>query len=284
MKNIPICKKVGGTKSNKKHPMNKMFDEVIVLHLRNHRFSAQRFNQVSRELSKEGIVGYTYPAILGRDVTVENSRGDEVSPEFVSQCLKVNPGGLGQLMSMIRVLKYIVDAPHIQKAMFFEDDFKLNKDFKKRFVSYMADVPDSWDLVYLGMSSNHRQTGLLKDVDIHKPESLKYNNVVTDNVIIPKGGTGNYAVAISKKGAQKLLKKLLPIRKDSFNYTKFMKAHAGLGIPADEFPVVGSLDVYISKLFPSMNVYYLRNRTEGDLVDFKTGRNNPSTINNIHER
>ena len=63
-----------------------------------------------------------------------------------------------------------------------------------------------------------------------------------------------------------------------------MKAHAGLGIPADEFPVVGSLDVYISKLFPSMNVYYLRNRTEGDLVDFKTGRNNPSTINNIHER
>lgn len=290
LKNLPICKKIGAMKSSI-HPINKYFDEVIVLHLRNHRESAKRFKQTHNELAKEGIVGYTYPAILGTNLTVENTKGGDITPGFAEQALrsrsqnpKGNPGGFGQMMSFIRVLKYIVDAPHVNKVLFFEDDFKLNAGFKSRFTKYMRDVPEKWDLVYLGMSSNHRKPYLVKNLNVNKPEYLKYNNEVSENVIIPKGGTGLYSVAISKQGAKKLLKKLLPIKKDTFDYTKFAENHLHLNIPLDEFPTIASLDVYISKLFPQLKVYYLRNKKHGDLVDFKTGKNNPSTINLVQER
>jgi hypothetical protein len=272
---IPICKPMG---KQTNHKVNKYFDTVLVMNLAR---DTKKFNDTSLLLKKEGIKAYSFPAILGKQLTLENTSRDDLTSHFVAESLKKSPGGLGQLVSFIKILRLIIRSPSLNRVLLLEDDIKFLPDFKNRFTQAINEVPDNWDLCYLGMSQLFRDHGMSWDYPIKGLTSQsKYNDRLSEMIIRPKGGTGLYAVGVTKEGAKKILKHLLPIS-DKTNYKSYkqMLIKKLKNDYENDYPTIASMDIYISKIFQKLNVYYMMDNKNRDLITFKSHDESQSSIN-----
>jgi glycosyl transferase, family 25 len=88
------------------------------------------------ELQKGGLVAERVSAVVGNP-------GYEVN---------IKPGEVGCLLSHMKCIQIAKDRGW-DKILIFEDDIEVRDDFKTLFDTYCQQVPDNWDMIYLG--GNH---------------------------------------------------------------------------------------------------------------------------------
>lgn len=71
---------------------------------------------------------------------------------IIAQNLKVSPGNIACAWSHLKVVYHCI-ANNIPKYLVFEDDAEPCENFNETFVEYYKQVPDDWELLYLG--ANH---------------------------------------------------------------------------------------------------------------------------------
>lgn len=93
------------------------------------------------------------------------------------------------------------------KVMVFEDDVIFDKDFKKNLAEYVADLPDDWDIAFLGVglgrSYKYGYSVCVGEVfrDIDNVENHPHVAKIQPTNLV----YGMYGYIINQKGAKKLL-------------------------------------------------------------------------------
>ena len=112
--------------------------------------------------------------------------------------LKNKCGSTGCYLSHIKIWDKILEDPNIKIALILEDDIILDKDFKKKFINYYKNVPNNWELLYLG-------TGKMKGTHINsKIMKPKIGNFIGFN-------NGTFGYMIKRSAINKIKKIILPI-------------------------------------------------------------------------
>lgn len=66
------------------------------------------------------------------------------------------PGALGVLRTALGIIKQAKEHGY-RNILIFEDDIELEDDFSAKFAEYIPQVPDDWQLIYLG-GNNRRES------------------------------------------------------------------------------------------------------------------------------
>jgi hypothetical protein len=140
-------------------PLNEFFDKIYYINLD---ISPDRNEKCLSQFEKYGIVAERVPGILGRDM--------------FNTGRPLYDGRMGALSSHMRVMKKIV-INNYSKALILEDDIVFCDNFNDKFSEYIADMPDDWDMIYLG--GNHT-----------------YPTVVNKHIIRLKHTLANHAYSI----------------------------------------------------------------------------------------
>ena len=112
----------------------------------------------------------------------------------------------GCALSHIKVWKKILEN-NDEYALILEDDVVFENNFKKEFKDIINNVPDNFDILYLGCFGcgvNYKISNL--GLRIYGKGELKKIN---DKIIIPRHALATHGYIISKKGCKKILDLLL---------------------------------------------------------------------------
>ena len=129
-------------------------------------------------------------------------------------------GAIGCSLSHITLWNKLLNSKNNKHILILEDDVIISKNFWKKYNEIIKEIPNNFDIVYLGASNiNGKQISknIVIPTDFHKDNT--YN-------------TGMYAILINKKCLKKLINNHLPIT-DAIDQT--MK----------------------KKLFDKLNIYYV---------------------------
>ena len=111
---------------------------------------------------------------------------------------KMMIGAIGCSLSHINLWKNNINENNL---LVLEDDVIIPIDFKSKFNKYLNQLPEDWDILYLGSSNIYGKKiseNLLKPVDVTDSKAT-YN-------------TGTYAMLINKSFVKKLISVNIPIR------------------------------------------------------------------------
>lgn len=130
---------------------------------------------------------FIHPRSIDSDLLTENATEDCLLDNITAYGLSINQGSLGVLLTYLKLFEQIslLDSP----AITVEDDTVFNDDFDESLVKVLEELPEDFDLCYLGHGDTHV---------IRFPYS--------ENLSIPSGVvTCLPALIISPKGAKVLL-------------------------------------------------------------------------------
>lgn len=113
-----------------------------------------------------------------------------------------NLGSLGCALSHIYVYKNIINN-NIPYSVILEEDAIIYDEFDKKLQKVLNNLPENWDIVFLGMSCNYSHDDRCKDNDDMKCIG---NNIYTIKYIY-----GTYGYLINLKGAKKIMNNIYPI-------------------------------------------------------------------------
>lgn len=116
--------------------LNDFFEKIYCINLESRK---DRWAQSQSEFSKHNLAVDRVPAILGSDLCVAFGGG-------------VKPGAVGCSLSQFFVIK-MAKQLGLKNFLLLEDDVEFDDDLQNNFTQAIADVPDDWDLLYLG--GNH---------------------------------------------------------------------------------------------------------------------------------
>lgn len=146
-------------------------------------------------------------------------------------------------------------------CLIFEDDVVLVKDFDKELENALQNVPNDFDILYLGCFGCNSDLNCLT-IPFSFIYNLKNTEIINDYIIKPKVAFATHGYVISKKGAEKLVRY---IEKNIDNH----------------------IDIMIFKLFNEgkIKLYSLKNRiayqTSSDTCKSLNTNNYPYLINNL---
>lgn len=144
---------------------------------------SDRLRITKQQFAKEGIPMPTiFPAIDSRKLKIKGTTED-------------NQGLIGCYLSHYCILQMAMLNGYKRIAV-FEDDILLVPDFKAKFDSAMTQVPDKWQLLYMGY---YERTGTAKIQ-------------VSENITIPKNTWGTHAYMVQGDGIKIMYDNLQTIR------------------------------------------------------------------------
>lgn len=170
--------------------------------------SPDRWSRVSRMLQTHGIKYTRVSAVDGQQLT-PRERKKQTTRLCGAFCTDAQ---LGCALSHYHVWDQIVKQKS-NMAMVFEDDVSLVDGFSTKLNSFLREVPQDFDIVYLGCFIGCFPDGKLNFLDrvllavakiSTKPLGKKWVRV-SEHVYIPTLALGAHAYIVSRKGAQKLL-------------------------------------------------------------------------------
>lgn len=185
--------------------------DIIVINLPQR---TDRKAHVLQQLQTQSLHHTFYEAISGKHIDIgslDNFIITQRGKEFVNGTRKkkwgltLTPGAVGCALSHLNLWNSV--QPH-KNLVIFEDDIILCQNFKARLHELVKEVPDDWELLYLG---SHIKPKILAE------SACPY--------FVPKGqvnGTGSYL--INAAGAEKLRKLCFPLNEnqiDTVMYSKF---------------------------------------------------------------
>ncbi len=134
--------------------LNYFFDRVCYINLDKRK---DRFKRMERELDANNICSMRVPAIEGN---AWNWKSDKYSHP-----MKAFEGVAGGTSTQIQIIK---DAHRDERSsvLILEDDCEFVEEFEEKFDRWSKDVPDDWDLLYLGGmgGQGHYSLGRTKNV------------------------------------------------------------------------------------------------------------------------
>jgi GR25 family glycosyltransferase involved in LPS biosynthesis len=172
----------------------------------------------------EAIDGYTiHPRDVEPGLLSNNAIEDVLMGTTTAWGLSLTQGGLGLLLSYVELFKQIenLDSP----AITFEDDTTIDDDFDSNLEKVMNELPEDFDLCYLGYGDTPLQKELF-----------------SKNLSIPKGVVNcTPSLLISPKGAKKLLEVLKNVDNqiDTALYSRFK--HLKVFVPNEKIVKIKNL-------------------------------------------
>lgn len=215
-----------------KSVFNRFFDKIFIINLKD---ATKRLKTVSKQYRKKGIKFDVYEGIDGRCKEVSECNKKQKSFEKTygvkyGKRIK-NPKERLPASSLTLAHKLIYTEMLEQgwdRILISEDDVWFHKDSEKRFKKAIEELPDDWDMLYLGAGGDAG----LKGISMRKTKVNKYLSDLTPHygykwyvsvkedlrspcdecepfssqLSMPSHPGGAWGVAVSKKGAKKILK------------------------------------------------------------------------------
>lgn len=214
-----------------KSVFNEFFDKIFVINLKD---SKDRLRKVSRQYKNRDIKFDVYNAIDGRCDTVANCNDKQraLSKRYgvmygnriksPKERLPVSSLTLAQRLIYIEMIRR-----GWERVLISEDDVWLGSDIEERFYNAICELPDDWDMLYLGcggecglkdlgyqktqenryitrLATGHRSWYVAERDDVRTP--CKKCKVHSGELSVPEHPGGSWNFAVSNKGARKLLK------------------------------------------------------------------------------
>jgi len=186
-----------------------------------------RLKKIINELNKHKINFNRISAIngntlnykeMGNDIIDSNSK-DLIFSKNKTWGVDLTKGAVGLGLTFKNILYENINKNNNSNFIIFEDDIKLKPNFNKELRNLYKNMPNDWDLIYLGYSMG---------------DSVDKSNMLNKMLFIPNQNIyGLFGTLISKKGAFKLYKILTPL--------------------------THQIDTQISNHFKDLNVYLLKN-------------------------
>lgn len=222
------------TSRNKKakSSLNRFFDKIFVINLKG---SDKRWKTVSKNFKERKIKIDRYNAIDGRCKTLKQCETKQKTFEKkygvkYGKTIK-NPLERVPASSLTLAHKLIYTEMlnrHWDQILICEDDIWIDKNIEKIFKKGISELPEDWDILYLGCGDECGLKGLSEtktsqnkfESDLNKFYDLKWYVQVKEDLrsicdncekysktlSIPVYPGGSWGLAVSKKGAKKLLK------------------------------------------------------------------------------
>lgn len=219
------------TESNKRklfNVLNSHFDKVFVLSLKR---STDRQERVKKTL--KGLNFDFFWGVDGRELNFDKMiQEGSYHPSFTKLFKKIKGEEVKNLtlpqiacsMAHRNILKEMIKKSY-ENVLIFEDDILIQGNHVDRIEAALSELPNDWDLLYLGHHGSNSDPTLLLRVQIylvqifarltHKFERMRVMNHKTLGRNIPRTYSdhlnlsgyhhGGYAYAVSYKGAEKIL-------------------------------------------------------------------------------
>ncbi len=175
---------------------NSVVNKVYVINLEKDK---DRLERIDEQLRANAIHYERYPAVLGVAVGTHPTLS-QFCNKFCTDAMK------GCALSHTNIWKKMI-ADGDSAVLVLEDDALLSKDFDVELRRVWAQVPDDFDIVYLGCALKCGDNNIVPTV-INKV--LGHTPVPIDkNILSVKGSIGTYGYIISNRAARKLQKCLI---------------------------------------------------------------------------
>ena len=159
--------------------------DSISVYLINLDVSKDRLEFMNEQCKREKIEYARFPAVNGKELDISSM--DNVTNK------KMTRGAVGCTLSHIGIWEDAERKGH-ENIMVLEDDVVLAKNFKAKLAKILSEVPDDFDILYLG-GSNLKVKRVSPNIGVPKKTKAKG----TFN-------TGTYAMVINKKALPVLLR------------------------------------------------------------------------------
>ena len=180
---------------NKKRNKPKIIQKIFVINLKER---DDRWEQIRLDFLDTQLELTRWNAINGKKLTDK-----EFANLTTSTCKNIcSPSMVGCWLSHYTLWKHIVNNK-ISRALILEDDAYPLKNFKKQLLKLWKQIPQDWDMVYLGCYGSCENTTAINMClkMVHTQENVYINK----NVIRPGFPIGAHAYMLSLKGAKKLI-------------------------------------------------------------------------------
>lgn len=204
--------------------LNQAFDKVYVITLKR---ATERHEHVRKVL--EGLDYELFFGVDKQDLDIAELKTKGIYDEILAIqhhrfTKPLLPGMIGCSWSHRNIYDDII-ANNYKSALILEDDVLIDKEHLGLFPSMMKQLPDDWELVYLGYARNedHNLVSFGKKLAYHvqrlmgtfklshKTISNLYPKKITENVYQSGYHDQTHAYAITRPGAEKLKKLQEPI-------------------------------------------------------------------------
>ena len=186
-------------------------DKIYVINLDK---SKDRLKYITKQLKREGLIFERIAGIDGKQLDK-----NELIRKKILTSETMTLGAIGCYLSHKKIWE---KEKNIKNSNFLvlEDDCIITKNIKQKFNEYSKQIPENWDIIYLGGSNIHGKK-ITKNILVPIP---KNHNDTTN--------CGMYAMLINKKALPQLLK-----------YSE---------------KIIGNIDQVIkNNLFKKLNVYFI---------------------------
>lgn len=195
--------------------------------------ATERKKSMDEQLKFAQVNFQALDAVYGKELTkaeIDKLVNDGIYDKATREASLLIPGEVGVYLSTIqKALPNAVDSKN-SITVTFEDDVVIPYDIDLQFRQALKAVPDDWDILYLGCYQNYYVRppdwtiiGPYMPTSIAKAKAYQYPLCASDEThrvyntpwIQLDGGcvAGMYAYAVRSSSAQKLLKKLVPMKK-----------------------------------------------------------------------
>jgi GR25 family glycosyltransferase involved in LPS biosynthesis len=152
------------------------WDNIYILNLKHQKY---KFNKIKKSLNKNNITKNIERFIgvygledcpFGKQIQKTDSIDEKwILTENMNKKLQekniihkkvgdkykyLRPGEIGHLLSFIKIMKDALKKKY-KKILILEDDSVIEEDFKENFLKSYKNLPNNWDIVYLGIHRFH---------------------------------------------------------------------------------------------------------------------------------
>jgi glycosyl transferase family 25 len=213
-------------------------DKTIVINMKKDK---ERLDYIKKQCQKANIKFERFNGIDGTKLNIDKLQKNKSIEIHKNSFFNHNKQGRNSLKGSIgcalthkAIWKQITNSDK-KNTLIFEDDVIIPKNFFKKFNSYSKQIPNDWDIIFLGgvrIFGKHITKNIIKAVPTP-------NNIMNN--------CGLYAYIINKNSAQKLVKKSNPIN----NY----------------------IDIQINRHYNTLNAYYIQPNIIKHNFKIKSSRN-----------
>lgn len=208
--------------------LNNFFNHIYVISLKR---SVKRHRLLQKNL--DGLQYSLFWGADGKEIDIEKLMADKLFHPGISRLLNkrdgkridnMTPSKIGCALSKNMVYKDILKN-NFQNALILEDDVLFDVEKYERLKRSLAEVPDNWDLLFLGYWSHTNPVPLKEKIKMSVLINLskllikydtndiynRYPRHYSDHLDKSGRHFGSHAYAVSNEGAKKILKYSDPV-------------------------------------------------------------------------
>lgn len=212
--------------------LNSFFDHIYLISLKESTTRHSRIKKILDGLNYEIFWGVDGAKLNLNDIQEQGIYDAELTKTKIPVGEALTPGEIGCAMSHLQVYTDIITNGY-RHALILEDDIDIIPDNKTNLLDAFTDLPQNWDLLYLGYRLNNNQVRFpillrlyiaypilnlmgIKKYNAKKLRS-KFPRKYSNHLDLSGSHYGTHAYAVTASGAQKVLEYQSPISMASDN-------------------------------------------------------------------